>query len=340
MRYGIPLLGNRVAPRCNCADCILIITSVRGKITGQQRVPLDITSPLNLVSSLRARRIDTLVCGGINRETRESVAGGPVTVIDNVACSAEQALAAIAAGRLHSGFGFQAQDQGAILLDDSAVVGEGEERPGDGAGLPGLDCLGCRARVCLKGETCIPAERVGRPAISADAMRMLEAATDISSESERQLCRLAELVYFCFEMKIHRVGIAFCEDLREPAEVLNGVLRRSLDTIPVGCRIGGPIQSDDGPVQLPIRCNPLAQAAALNQAGTELNVIVGLCMGSDCVFSMESDAPVTTLFVKDRSLANNPIGAVYSEYYLRESVSSARPPGHLAENHSMKKERS
>ena len=62
----------------------------------------------------------------------------------------------------------------------------------------------------------------------------------------------------------------------------------------------------------------------LNQAGTELNVIVGLCMGADCVFARDSQAPVTTLFVKDRSLANNPIGAVYSEYYLRESVTTAR----------------
>jgi uncharacterized metal-binding protein len=33
---------------------------------------------------------------------------------------------------------------------------------------------------------------------------------------------------------------------------------------------------------------------------------------------------VTTLFVKDRSLANNPIAALYSEYYLRESLARAR----------------
>jgi len=27
---------------------------------------------------------------------------------------------------------------------------------------------------------------------------------------------------------------------------------------------------------------------------------------------------VTTLFVKDKSLVNNPIGAIYSDYYLNE----------------------
>ena len=36
-----------------------------------------------------------------------------------------------------------------------------------------------------------------------------------------------------------------------------------------------------------------------------------------------SDAPVSTLFVKDRSLANNPIGALYSDYYLQEARRTA-----------------
>jgi hypothetical protein len=79
----------------------------------------------------------------------------------------------------------------------------------------------------------------------------------------------------------------------------------------------------------PISCNPAAQAAVLNRAGCDLNVIVGLCMGADCIFARLSEAPVTTLFVKDRSLANNPIGAVYSDYYLRESASPDRAAGRM-----------
>jgi uncharacterized metal-binding protein len=56
----------------------------------------------------------------------------------------------------------------------------------------------------------------------------------------------------------------------------------------------------------------------LNAKKTDLNVLVGFCVGADCVFNRESEAPVTTLFVKDKSLANNPIGAVYSRYYLTD----------------------
>ena len=109
MRYGIPLLGNRVAPRCTCADCMLVVTLQRGQVTARDRVPLDITSPMGFIELLRRRGIETVICGGIRRETREALASDDVAVIHNVACSAEQAVAAIATGRLRSGYGFHSE---------------------------------------------------------------------------------------------------------------------------------------------------------------------------------------------------------------------------------------
>nr|WP_279383610.1 hypothetical protein [Methanobacterium formicicum] len=38
-------------------------------------------------------------------------------------------------------------------------------------------------------------------------------------------------------------------------------------------------------------------------------------MGHDILFTQNSQAPVTTLVVKDRVLAHNPLGAIYSRYY-------------------------
>ena len=64
-------------------------------------------------------------------------------------------------------------------------------------------------------------------------------------------------------------------------------------------------------------CNPLGQATVLNNEGTELNIILGLCIGHDILFNQYSAAPVTTLAVKDRVLTHNPLGAVYSKYYLK-----------------------
>jgi uncharacterized metal-binding protein len=294
---------------------MLLVSRSRGRISTQERVPLDITSPLSIVPILRERRIDMVVCGGISRQTREAMDVAEIDVIDNVACSVEELLAAIVGGRLRPGYGFGVEP-----------VSSGSPRP---LGLPpeggsGINCLTCSDRVCLRGENCSAAPPHSPLRLASEVHRMLEAATDISCEEERKLCRLAELVYFCIEMRYRRIGIAFCEDLREPAEILCGVLDRSFETVPVCCKIGGPPMANDAALP-PVTCNPAAQADVLNQAGTELNVIVGLCMGADCIFAQQSTAPVTTLFVKDRSLANNPIGAVYSEYYLRESVTTAHP---------------
>lgn len=62
-------------------------------------------------------------------------------------------------------------------------------------------------------------------------------------------------------------------------------------------------------------CNPILQAELLKDAETEINVIVGLCIGHDMLFTMNSRAPVTTLIVKDRMLGHNPVISLYSGYH-------------------------
>jgi uncharacterized metal-binding protein len=62
-------------------------------------------------------------------------------------------------------------------------------------------------------------------------------------------------------------------------------------------------------------CNPLIQAEFLNRAETDMNLIVGLCLGHDILFTLNSKAPVTTLIVKDRMLGHNPVIALYSNYH-------------------------
>ena len=58
-------------------------------------------------------------------------------------------------------------------------------------------------------------------------------------------------------------------------------------------------------------CNPVLQAKVLNRAQTGLNVTLGLCVGHDSLFYRFSQAPVTTLFAKDRVTGNNPAAAIY-----------------------------
>jgi uncharacterized metal-binding protein len=164
---------------------------------------------------------------------------------------------------------------------------------------------------------------------------MLDAARDVTCEEERTLCRLSELIYFCLGMNFKTIGVAYCIELSEATRIMVGVLRRFFDVLPISCKVGGIPASKAFPTEFGstysdshhrIACNPHGQADFLNRIGSDLNVQVGLCMGADCVFSKLSKAPCTTLFVKDKSLANNPIGALYSDYYLKEATSATARP--------------
>ena len=66
-------------------------------------------------------------------------------------------------------------------------------------------------------------------------------------------------------------------------------------------------------------CNPIFQAKRLNREGTELNIVVGLCVGHDSLFYRYSDALVTTLVAKDRVTGHNPAAVLYQldSYYKR-----------------------
>ena len=66
-------------------------------------------------------------------------------------------------------------------------------------------------------------------------------------------------------------------------------------------------------------CNPILQAKILNAKGTQLNVVMGLCVGHDSLFYKYSEALTTTGVTKDRVLGHNPVAALYTaaSYYKR-----------------------
>ena len=67
-------------------------------------------------------------------------------------------------------------------------------------------------------------------------------------------------------------------------------------------------------------CNPILQARLLNEAHTDLNVVIGLCVGHDSLFYRYSEAYVTTLITKDRVTGNNPAASLYTaqSYYRKK----------------------
>ncbi len=63
-----------------------------------------------------------------------------------------------------------------------------------------------------------------------------------------------------------------------------------------------------------VACNPIGQAMLLNRAETDMNVVVGLCVDHDILFTKHSEAPVTTLIAKDRVTGHNPTVILYTHY--------------------------
>jgi uncharacterized metal-binding protein len=56
----------------------------------------------------------------------------------------------------------------------------------------------------------------------------------------------------------------------------------------------------------------------LNDFKTDLNIIVGLCIGHDILFTKYSQAPVTTFIVKDRVTGHHTAATLYSSYYQKK----------------------
>ncbi|MBN2706320.1 MAG: DUF1847 domain-containing protein [Deltaproteobacteria bacterium] len=138
--------------------------------------------------------------------------------------------------------------------------------------------------------------------------------------------RLEEISEFARKMNFHRLGLAFCVGLREEAKKVTQLYAaQGFEMVSVICKVGGcdkeliGLESDQKiiPRQPEAMCNPFMQALVLNQAQTDFNILLGLCVGHDSLFLKQAEAPCTILAVKDRVLGHNPLAALYTvdSYY-------------------------
>ena len=187
-----------------------------------------------------------------------------------------------------------------------------------------MKCHKCSSPGCYReGKKCKELDKQ-LERLSDFERKLLEVSSEIEREFYCRMTRLEELLEFAKRMEFRKIGIAFCIGLFEEAKLVAEVFeRRGFEVFSVACKVGAIDKSELNlkkiqPCKLEAACNPVGQAEVLNEVGTEMNVIVGLCVGHDMLFQMYSRAPVTTLIVKDRVLAHSPAGAIYSSYYRRK----------------------
>ena len=155
---------------------------------------------------------------------------------------------------------------------------------------------------------------------------IMVASAEVEYEGYCNLTRVEEIMKFARKIHAHKIGIANCIGLINEARIFARILRANgFEPYAVICKVGGKAKSSIGIPQEceqigAAMCNPILQARLLNQAQTDLNVVIGLCVGHDSLFYKYSDAYVTTLVTKDRVTGHNPAAALYTanSYYRKK----------------------
>jgi uncharacterized metal-binding protein len=140
--------------------------------------------------------------------------------------------------------------------------------------------------------------------------------------------RVQETCEFAQKMGYKKIGLAFCLGLANEAMTFNRIMEaQGLEVVSAVCKVGAVPKEEIGVEEkdkvfigeFDVMCNPIAQAMIMNEAGTEFNVLIGLCVGHDSLVVKYSEAPCTVLVVKDRVLCHNPAAALYTSngFYSR-----------------------
>lgn len=205
-----------------------------------------------------------------------------------------------------------------------------------------LDCAVCGSNPCyssgqanplLDGCPMTTAEELLKKAhqvYKEDPTREIaHAAALVEAKGYMKWTRVEDTMEFARLMGYKKLGIACCLGLKREGAILERILQRNgFQVASAICKTGGVpkeklgIQDEEKvhPGGFEAMCNPIAQAMLLEEAASQLNIVVGLCVGHDALFTKASKAPVTTLVAKDRVLCHNPVAALYNHesYYRRK----------------------
>lgn len=146
---------------------------------------------------------------------------------------------------------------------------------------------------------------------TADDIDLMEQARDAMRPHED---RIAEIRAWAHNAGIKKIGIAHCAALTREATAVQALLSDEFEVMLAGCKVGrlklDELLSDGSQA---LACNPLGQVQMLQEWGSQLNIVIGLCLGHDMIFNAHSKTPTTTLIVKDRKFKHNPMQALQPE---------------------------
>ena len=131
--------------------------------------------------------------------------------------------------------------------------------------------------------------------------------------------RMLEIMEFARKMNYRKLGFVFCAGLTKEAGVVARILEeQGFEVVSVLCKVGATPKEeiclkDEEKVyrgQFESICNPVLQAMIVNEAKTDFNILLGLCVGHDSIYFKYAAAPTTVLAVKDRVTGHNPLACI------------------------------
>ena len=150
--------------------------------------------------------------------------------------------------------------------------------------------------------------------------------TDLYTEEDKEILKIAEdslnpkldrvdeIIEYCKQADIKKIGIANCISFNKETQYLESVLNKNGFAVEkVHCKLGKIPFNELVAGYKGTSCNPAGQAKYLEDKKTDLNIVMGLCLGHDMIFSSKSKAPSTTLVVKDRKLKHKTINILKKE---------------------------
>jgi len=191
-----------------------------------------------------------------------------------------------------------------------------------------MPCASCQSRTCFTGSGEMPAECPERHREKFKSQKSTNGFVEYAAKIRgKEIRRLDELVEYADFMGYKKIGLAACIGLHDELRVISGFLQNAgFEVGSVMCKTGSlkkksvgvptryRMTSETGYSVGVIACNPVAQALLLNKEKTDINCIIGLCVGHDSSFMKHSRAPVVTLIAKDRSNGHNPASILYNFY--------------------------
>ena len=143
-----------------------------------------------------------------------------------------------------------------------------------------------------------------------DPEDLLIARQSAMTSPDHSECRLLKTMRFAKLCGFQHLGLAFCIALKQEAAQVDRLLKKEgFQVSSIICKVGHESRQEVLGLtgNCNVMCNPIAQAKLLNREKTELNIVLGLCVGHDSLFIKHSDAPVTVLAAKDHVYDHAPL---------------------------------